>query len=568
MSPNVSDLSNHDNAKPVILVADDEPEARMLLRRILERESFQVEEAENGEQAVAKTEELHPDLILLDIQMPGADGFEVVRILRNDPRSVRIPIIVVTAAARDPLDVARGLGLGADDYLRKPYNNSELVARVRSNIRARQLEERLQKRTEELESLIRIGGELNQELELGELADAILAATIRQIPADSAVLVVLVPGDQENSTPLTRYYGLADILPNRILAQGALPAHVIRSGEAVSIPQLADDSPVQAILDATPLLSGIAAPLKHRGEVLGVLALGSNAPNNFSSGDFSVLRSIAEQATLAIRNAQLYTELRGYAQGLEGMVEARTAALQSAQAQLARAEKLAALGTLAAGVAHEVNNPLQPLLTNLQMALEDMDEDRPVDRELLEFAERNVQRIQRIVMRLLDFARPSQSSKSLVDIGDIIGDVLSLAGKQLEHAHVRVRTALEAHPPVLGNADQLKQVFLNLVVNAMEAMPDGGSLDISSVDQSGYLVVIVKDTGTGITAEQLPQVFDPFFTTKSDGTGLGLSVTYGIIEAHSGQIEAESEPDHFTQFKVKLPIFTGDPAAIGDSVEE
>ncbi|HLY25282.1 MAG TPA: response regulator [Aggregatilineales bacterium] len=568
MSANLTRFANGDQRQPTILVTDDEAEARMLFRRVLERESFHVEEAENGEQAVAKAQRLHPDLILMDIQMPGVDGFEVVQILRSDPRTERIPVIVVTAAARDPLDVARGLGLGADDYLRKPYNNSELVARVRSNIRARQLEERLQQRTEELESLIRIGGELNQELELEELADAILAATLRQIPADSAVLVVLVPGEQPGITPLTRYYGLADILPNRILAPGALPAHVIRSGEAVSIPQLADDSPVQAILDATPLLSGIAAPLKHRGEVLGVLALGSNAPNNFSSGDFSVLRSIAEQATLAIRNAQLYTELRGYAQGLEGMVEARTAALQSAQAQLARAEKLAALGTLAAGVAHEVNNPLQPLLTNLQMALEDMDEDRPVDRELLEFAERDVQRIQRIVMRLLDFARPSQSSKSLVDIGDIIGDVLSLAGKQLEHAHVRVRTALEAHPPVLGNADQLKQVFLNLVVNAMEAMPDGGSLDISSVDQGGYLVVIVKDTGTGITAEQLPQVFDPFFTTKSDGTGLGLSVTYGIIEAHSGQIEAESEPGHFTQFKVKLPIFTGDPAAIGDSVEE
>src|SRR5258708_35696042 len=153
-------------AHPLVLVADDEKEARMLLRRVLEREEFRVEEASDGKTTLAKARDLHPELIFMDIQMPGMDGFETIKLMRADPRTARIPIIVVSAAAREPADVARGLGLGADDYLRKPFNTSELLARARSNIRSRQLEERLQQRTEDLEPLIRIGADLNHDLKL------------------------------------------------------------------------------------------------------------------------------------------------------------------------------------------------------------------------------------------------------------------------------------------------------------------------------------------------------------------------------------------------------------------
>src|SRR5262249_40323664 len=143
--------------------------------------------------------------------------------------------------------------------------------------------------------------------------------------------------------------------------------------------------------------------------------------------------------------------------------------------------------------------------------------------ELLEFAKEDVERIQRIVTRLLEFARPSQLEAHPMHINDCIQEVLTLANKQLEHARVKVRTDLKAQHRINGSPDQLKQVFLNLIVNAMEAMPNGGALQISTVEQYGQLVLTVRDTGSGITEEQLPQVFDPFFTTKADGTGLGLS---------------------------------------------
>src|SRR5258708_26504779 len=211
-------------AEPLVIDADDEKEARMLLRRVLEREEFRVEEASDGKTTLAKAHELHPELIFMDIQMPGMDGFETIRLMRADPHTARIPIIVVSAAAREPTDVARGLGLGADDYLRKPYNVNELLARARSNLRARQLEERLQQRPEELEALFRIGSELNEELELDELADRVLAATLGQLTATSAILVL---GARESQPTLAPYQGVDISSKARLLASNSLPGYVM-----------------------------------------------------------------------------------------------------------------------------------------------------------------------------------------------------------------------------------------------------------------------------------------------------------------------------------------------------
>ncbi len=157
---------------------------------------------------------------------------------------------------------------------------------------------------------------------------------------------------------------------------------------------------------------------------------------------------------------------------------------------------------------------------------------------------------------MLDFARPGQSALEPISVDEIINEVLILAGKQLQHARVRVHTQLQSSHLVNGSADQLKQVFLNLVVNAMEAMPDGGQLYVYSAESDEEVLITVRDTGSGISHDRIPQVFDPFFTTKADGTGLGLSVSYGIIEGHGGQIEVQSVPNEYTEFVVRLPLLT------------
>jgi signal transduction histidine kinase len=539
---------------PLVLVTDDNMQARQLLRRIFEREGFRVEEATDGFVAVEMARALQPDLILMDIQMPGMDGFEAVRILRDEPRTARVPIIVVTAAARDPADVTRGFGLGADDYMVKPFNATELVARASSKIRARRLEDSLQQRTAELETLVQIASTLNQGLTLDSVADSLLASILDHLPSDYAALVIV---DQQGLPKLERYHGIPGIpdVQVALLAPGTLLGNALHDGKPLLVADADREISDATVFPGVVCQSGIAAAFQHQGQILGALALGRAESDQFTSGNLRVLVSIAEQAALAIRNAELFTELQNYAQNLESMVEARTAALQAAQAQLMRADKLAALGTLAAGVAHEINNPLQPLLTNLEMAIEDLDAGAPVDRELLDFARHDVQRIKRIVSRLLDFARPAVMELVPTDMNLIIREVMLLTGKQLEHAHVQVDYQPGRIRPVVGSADQLKQVLLNLVVNAMDAMQGGGTLRIATWEAGGFVMTRVQDSGAGIPADHLPQVFDPFFTTKSHGTGLGLAVSHSIIESHGGWIDVDSQPGEYTRFTVCLPAF-------------
>ena len=295
-------------------------------------------------------------------------------------------------------------------------------------------------------------------------------------------------------------------------------------------------------------------PLVHHGKVLGAVLIADRNLARFTESDLRVLRSIGEQAALAVRNVQLYEELGRYARDLEARVETRTIALRAANERLRRAETMAALGTLAAGIAHEVNNPLQPVLSSLEMTIENLDEGRPPDRELLEVAEREVRRIQRLVARLLGFARPDRQGMVALDLNGLVGEVLALAGKQLQHSRVSVVTELATLPNVSGNADQLKQVVLNLVINAMQAMPGGGTLTIRTYRRDNLVGLSVTDTGSGIAPDDLQRIFDPFFTTKSDGTGLGLAVSYQIIEAHGGQIEVQSQLSKGTEFTIWLLV--------------
>ena len=298
----------------------------------------------------------------------------------------------------------------------------------------------------------------------------------------------------------------------------------------------------------------VAAPLKHHGKLLGILVLAKTEVDVFTESDLRLLRLIGEQAALAVRNAQLYAQLRDYAQNLEEMVETRTQELRATQAQLIRSEKLAALGRLAAGIAHEVNNPLQPILNCLEVAIEDVESGDTVDTEVLRVAEREVQRIKTIVSRLLDFARPGTASDTEeVDLRSLIQEILLLTSRNLAQRQVAVTSYVNVEEPLIGNPAQLKQVVLNLVLNAMEAMPEGGELAIDVHPADGGAVISVTDTGIGMDAETVAQIFDPFYSTKQEGTGLGLAVTYGIIEGHGGRITVDSELGKGTRFSIWIP---------------
>jgi two-component system NtrC family sensor kinase len=540
--------------RPLVLVADDEQNAMMLLKRILERDGFAVESAEDGEIALEKARSLQPDLILMDVQMPRLNGFEVVERLREDPATARIPVIFVTAAAREPSDVAHGFQLGADDYIRKPYDYHELLARANSKMRARQLEDRLQRRSEELEALVRIGGEFNQRLGLDELTELILVIVHDEFRADYAELFLF---DEEQKPILYRDRARGTRALDEAQAvlrhEHTLAGQVFRSLEPILIAEINPPSEGTGLFSNQSFLSGIAAPLKHHGRLLGILTVSHQSSDYFNDNNLQMLRSVGEQAALAVRNAQLHADLQSYAQNLESMVEVRTRELRMAQDQLLQSEKLAALGRLAAGIAHEVNNPLQPILNCLEVAIEDVQRGQTVDLEGLQVAESEVQRIKTIVSRLLDFSRPSAEVRIPVDLHELVQEVLILTNKQLERMNIEVQTNLLPVKNVVGSPTQLKQVLLNLVLNAMESMPNGGQIKIETHPQSNGVSISVVDTGSGMSEETKTRIFEPFYSTKGEGTGLGLSVSYGIIQGHGGHIDVESKPDQGSRFVVWLP---------------
>jgi signal transduction histidine kinase len=231
--------------------------------------------------------------------------------------------------------------------------------------------------------------------------------------------------------------------------------------------------------------------------------------------------------------------------------------------QLQISEKMASIGLLAAGVAHEVNTPLTGISSFTQMLLEGASPDDPTT-AVLEKIERQTFRAAKIVNGLLNLARPAQVDSGPCDVNTVVNDVLSLLEHQLRNGSIQVRKELsDSVPSVQGVEHKLQQVFLNLFLNARDAMPRGGWLTIATRREGGDAVVEVADTGSGIPAEQLSRIYDPIFTTKAigKGTGLGLSITYGIVQEHGGTISCESQVGQGTRFSIRLPLEQQRPQA-------
>jgi PAS domain S-box-containing protein len=227
------------------------------------------------------------------------------------------------------------------------------------------------------------------------------------------------------------------------------------------------------------------------------------------------------------------------------------------ETQLQLREKMASLGLLAAGVAHEVNTPLTGISSFTQM-LRDQTGAADPKRKLLEKIERQTERASKIVNNLLNFARQGRAGFVPVRMNDVVRDVLSLLEHQLTRSRVKVRLELQEDiPDVLGDENKIQQIFLNLILNAQDAMPSGGWLTLRTRALEDEVLTVVADTGMGIRQEDIKRIYDPFFTTKragASGTGLGLSITYGIIQEHSGQISVESSVGQGTSFQIRLPV--------------
>ncbi len=306
----------------------------------------------------------------------------------------------------------------------------------------------------------------------------------------------------------------------------------------------------------------ICVPLVLSEALIGLIVLGRKSNlKSYKRNEVSFLDEIRPSATIALSNSirliQMQENLRRWNQELEKQVAKRTSELEQTQAQLVQAEKLATIGTLAGGVAHEINNPLTAVLTNAQLLKMTAGKD---DMESISLIEEGAKRCQIIIQKLLKYARKAadDSAKHKVDLHHVIQSVSSLLAYQFRQENISLVLELDHLIPIEGVANELEQVFTNLLVNARDAIHSAGRkgeirVRAAQVDQVAEIQVI--DNGIGIKKEDLNKIFDPFFTTKAvgKGTGLGLAVTYGILEKHHCQISVMSKEGQGTNFILRFP---------------
>jgi two-component system NtrC family sensor kinase len=226
--------------------------------------------------------------------------------------------------------------------------------------------------------------------------------------------------------------------------------------------------------------------------------------------------------------------------------------------QIMKSERLATIGQLAAGVAHEINNPLGTISIYAQMVLDELDKDSDSCRESMAVVMKQTNRAGRIVKDLLEFARQSEPEMRMLNITDVLTKAIAITTHPAELQNIRLLTDLTPElPDIQGDSDKLQQVFVNIIVNALQAMPEGGILTVRTrlTEDSGFVEIEISDTGCGIPQEHLSKLFDPFFSTKrtGEGTGLGLSVTLGIVEKHNGTIDVKSKVGEGSTFIIRLP---------------
>jgi len=339
-----------------------------------------------------------------------------------------------------------------------------------------------------------------------------------------------------------RVFDLIGYMPDEVL--GKTPFDFMPPEEAARVGEI-----FMKIVTAQKPFSSLQNANRHKDGRIVVMET-SGVPVFRQDGQFGGYRGIDRDIT---GRKQVEAELKKYSETLEEMVAERTKELEEAQEQLVKKEKLAVLGKLAGGVGHELRNPLGAIKNAayfLNMVLENPEPDV---KETLEIMTKEVARSEDILSSLLDFARPTVLTLRKVRINDVLAEAVTR--NQIPENITLTRNPDDTLPDIMADPDKLLQVFTNLITNACQAMPAGGSLTIqSALLDEDRMSISVTDTGTGITEEHMKRLFEPLFSTKAKGIGLGLVVTKAIVEAHQGSISVRSEPGKGTTFTVMVPV--------------
>jgi signal transduction histidine kinase/CheY-like chemotaxis protein len=548
---------------------------------------YHIEQAASGPEALDLLASQSFDLVLLDIMMPGMSGYDVCQRLRQVfPKSI-LPVIILSARNQAE-DVARGLEAGANDYLGKPISRVELLARITTHlnlldshrqsselVRQRTLE--LESRDAELEGWDSIVGAINRDIELADILQTISGQIMRLLP--QADITSFFHYDQaEHCFRIAAACGYSlDVVDSIKFSEEEILARYMGKGQVRDLSK-ARVIPAPGVLSDLANLpvpkALITIPIVLGERLEGFLVVSSlTAPNAFDGVDMRIVNRFREHVLSALKRAHALQRIRS-----------QNEELLHTQQQLIMQEKMASLGTLTAGVAHEINNPTafahgsaQNLEVDLALfkkhlfdvaAGDDPEIMSDIEARLgrLEGHVRTIKdgtsRIKDIVRSLQTFARADEGEVRWVSVTEGLRSTLDLV-----RTHFRERVdfdcLFESPLEMVCRPQSLNQVFLNMIVNACEAIiekqgerTERGLLRLTTREQDDFGVIAFADSGCGMPEEVRQRIFEPFFTTKpvGKGTGLGLSMSYGIVEKHRGRIEVHSQVGSGTIFTVYLPM--------------
>ncbi len=518
-----------------ILVVDDEPGIALLCDRLLTRAGYGVIAYTDPKKALDTVDSERFDLLLVDIRMPEISGFDVI--LRAHELQPEMAILAMTGFGTVETAI-QALRRGVDGLILKPFERAELIQAVEQALSDSQQKQDAA-RMQALRPLFSITETLLSETRPDRLLELILDRVSSQLRCSN--LGFYVYSEKDNALSLLGGRGkmLADgpVSPDgnavaRAAAQAAALWHVAGPpGDTSLVRDMAEFqlSSIMCVPTSLVNMSSVLYAARNLGE----------AP--FRESDLEMFLILARQSTIAMENARLYEELRAYVRRIE-----------ESQQALLHAEKLATAGRLTASIAHEINNPLQSVRNCLHLA---MREDLPPEmrKTYFDLTHQEVERLMTTVQRMLDFYRPSVEFKPL-QVLDLLEHVLNLLNQQLRERNIQVKTAWPAKlPSIMAISNQIEQVFINLALNAFDAMPQGGELWISIAQKKKMVEILFQDTGSGVPAEMRQTIFEPFVSSKG-GTGLGLSVSYDIVTAHGGRLDLIDGAKPGACFRVMLPI--------------
>ena len=558
-----------------ILVIEDDPVSRNLLKNIFSNEGYEVKEAADGVSGLEMALTEQPDLICLDIVLPGLSGYEISRAIRHDETGAKIPILMITSLTKRE-DIVKGLRSGANDYINKPFSPVEVLARAKVNLENRFAMVELLERSGRFELACDVLETTTSSLELKQVLFHLVSKTAEFLNGDRcSIISVEGSWDNDEDLPVGRLLvshedpNVPELTLNLLKYPEILKS--FRTGEVVVVEDVLNDPLMEEVkenIHDLPFNSVIALPLAFRGEILGAMLLrATRADTGFTEDEVSMARIIAGASTNALRNAALYERITRKNEALERMNEELSIANQELE-NLSRAKS-----DFVSMVSHELRTPLTSIIGfSALLAEAHVGELTNEQEEYIRQILRKGKDLLALINDLLDTGRLESGKLALryreVDLEEIILSVRSSTRHVTENLPV-INTHIPADLPAFeADSDKITQVLTNLVTNALKFSPPGSPVDIIATkirgrresDHGDLVQISVKDRGIGIPEDEKQRIFDQFIQVQQgssrsfQGAGLGLYICRSFVELHGGKIWVDSTIGEGSTFHFTIPI--------------